>query len=142
MKIVVDASVAIKWFLFSKPEEVNAELAIKILEAAVSGQTTLYQPPHFVTEMAAVLARLNSQEALPCLRDLLNIDFQRVESPEMYATATELAVQLKQHVFDTLYHAVALHTPDAILITADQRYYNKAKQAGQIVLLSDWIPLA
>lgn len=142
MKAVVDASVAIKWFLFFKPEETNAELAIKILEAAVSGQIILYQPPHFLAEMAAVLARLNSQEALPCLHDLLNIDFQRVESPEIYATATELAVQLKQHVFDTLYHAVALHTSDAILITADQRYYNKAKQTGQIVLLADWTPLA
>jgi hypothetical protein len=33
---------------------------------------------------------------------------------------------------------VALHTPDAILVTADRRYYDKACGAGQIVLLSNW----
>lgn len=138
MIAVVDASVAIKWFLFFKPEEDHADHAMKILEEAVSGRLTLCQPPHFVAEIAAVLARVNSQAALSDLRDLLNIEFQRVENPEIYATATELAVQFNHHVFDTLYHAVALHTPDAILITADQHYYNKARGEGHIVLLKNW----
>jgi predicted nucleic acid-binding protein len=140
VKAVVDASVAVKWYLRSVSKEENTELALQILEAAAFGNITLYQPPHFVAEMSAVLARLNPSEALLCLQDLMDLDFQRVEKPEIYATATELAMQLKQHVFDALYHAVALHTPDTILITADQRYYDKAKEVGQIVLLEDWTP--
>jgi len=136
---VVDASVAVKWYLRSASEEENAEIALKILEAAAFGNLTLYQPPHFVAEMAAVLARLNPQEALPCLHDLLNLNLQHAESQEIYATATELAIKFNQHVFDTLYHAVALHTPGATLITADRRYYDKVHHVGQIILLADWI---
>ena len=30
-------------------------------------------------------------------------------------------MELKQHLFDTFYHALALETPDAILVTADDR---------------------
>jgi predicted nucleic acid-binding protein len=41
-------------------------------------------------------------------------------------------------MFDTLYHAVALHTPDAVLVTADKRYYDKARSEGQIILLADF----
>ena len=47
----------------------------------------------------------------------------------------ELARALGQHVFDTLYHAVALLTPGAMLVTADERYYRKAAAYGSIVLL-------
>ena len=36
------------------------------------------------------------------------------------------------------YHAVALETPDAMLITADERYYRAARAAGRITLLADW----
>ena len=34
-----------------------------------------------------------------------------------------MALRLGQHLFDTLYHAVALHTPGATLVTADKRYF-------------------
>ena len=140
MIAVVDASVAIKWFLFFKPEEDHAGHAMKILEEAASGRLELYQPPHFVSEMAAVLARENPRNALLDLRDLLNTDFHRVEDSEIYATAIDLAMRLAHHVFDTLYHAVALHTPGATLVTADRRYYEKARREGRIILLGDWSP--
>jgi len=42
-------------------------------------------------------------------------------------------------LFDTLYHAVALHELDALLVTADVRYYNKAGKAGRITLLEDFL---
>jgi predicted nucleic acid-binding protein len=139
---VVDASVAIKWFLSFKPEEDYAGHALKILEEAVAGRLKLHQPPHFVAEMAAVLARVNPQNALLDLRDLLNLDFHRVEDSELYAVATDLAMRLDHHAFDTLYHAVALLTPGADLITADRRYYEKARREGQIILLAAWSPTA
>ena len=65
------------------------------------------------------------------------MDFQRVESSAIYATACDLAIRLNHHMFDTLYHAVALHEPNATLITADCRYYDKARSIGQITLLGD-----
>jgi predicted nucleic acid-binding protein len=50
----------------------------------------------------------------------------------------ELAIELKQHLFDTFYHAVALETPNTTLITADERYLRAARSKGQIIDLMDW----
>jgi hypothetical protein len=49
-----------------------------------------------------------------------------------------LASELKQHLFDTFYHAVALETPDTMLITADGRYLRAARAKGRIMDLMDW----
>lgn len=140
MIAVIDASVAIKWFLAFKPDEDHAGVALTILEAAVLGSIKLIQPPHFIAEVAAVLARTKPDEAQDDLLDLQNIERRTLDTPEIHATALELAIRHQHHLFDTLYHAVALHTPGATLITADRRYYDKARTEGQIILLSDWTP--
>jgi predicted nucleic acid-binding protein len=134
----VDASVAIKWFLKDRPDEQHADLALQILERSVFGRLTLVQPTHFAAEVAAVLARLKPTEAQDDLLDLLEISYRTVASPETYLTALDLAMRYQHHLFDTLYHAVALHTPGAVLITADKRYYDKARLEGQIILLAQF----
>ena len=110
---------------------------MRILEGAASGTHTLIAPPHFMAEVAAVLAREKPRAALADINDLQEILFERAESPAVYARATALAIRLDHHVFDTLYHAVALCTPGATLITADRRYYGKARLEGRISLLAD-----
>ena len=54
------------------------------------------------------------------------------------ARACGMAIDLKQHLFDTLYHAVALEAHDAVLITADERYFRATRSAGGIARLKDW----
>lgn len=139
MIVVVDASVAVKWFLHTRPEEDHAEQAMKILELSALGSLQLCQPPHFLAEVAAVLARLKPDAASDDLSDLMAMEHPVLDTPAIYATALDLAMRHQHHLFDTLYHAVALHTPGAALITADQRYYDKAKAEGHITLLSDWV---
>ena len=56
-----------------------------------------------------------------------------------YQRAITLATQLKHHLFDTLYHALALETPSATFVTADRRYFDKAKHLGQITWLPDFV---
>jgi predicted nucleic acid-binding protein len=63
MIAVVDASVAVKWFLAAHPQEQDTDLALKILEQSVLGFLTFVQPPHFVAEVAAVLMRLKPADA-------------------------------------------------------------------------------
>jgi Ca2+-binding RTX toxin-like protein len=46
----------------------------------------------------------------------------------------------QHHLFDTLYHAVALQTPGALCVTADRRYLAKAHPVGQIAWLGDYQP--
>jgi predicted nucleic acid-binding protein len=60
------------------------------------------------------------------------------KSPQVLATACRLAIELRQHVFDTLYHAVALESGDAILLTADERYARAAATRGRLMRLREW----
>jgi predicted nucleic acid-binding protein len=138
--LVVDASVAVKWFVDGQwaREEDDVDRALELLVAFRKGQVELLQPPHFLAEVAAVLARVKTDEALDDLRDLMELDIGYVETPDpvCYERAVQLAVDLDHHVFDTLYHALALVTEGAVLVTADRRYHRKAKSRGSIV----WLP--
>lgn len=134
----VDASVVVKRFLQGKPDEQHTDLALRLLEQSVLGLLTMVQPEHFLAEVAAVLARLKPGDAPDDLMDFLDINYRTLSSPETYATALDLALHYQHHLFDTLYHAVALHTPVAVLVTADERYYNKARHEGKISLLADF----
>jgi len=134
-RLVVDASVAAKWFLKDRADETHAEKAVAILLAARNGQVSLHQPPHFLAEVAAVLARLKQQEAQADLDDLLELEFHCQDKPSIYQCACQLAIRLNHHLFDTLYHAVALNLPETTLITADEAYYRKARSLGGICML-------
>ena len=66
------------------------------------------------------------------------MEFAVSDASEVYQRTCELAVALKQHVSDPLYHAVALSRPEGVLVTADEPYYRRAVGAGQITLLHDY----
>jgi len=137
--LVVDASVAVKWFLADSPDEDRADIAIGIFEQAVFGSYRLLQPSHFIAEVAAVLARIQPGTAQSSLLNLIDIERQTADRPDIYASAVQLATSLNHHLFDTLYHAVALQTPGATLVTADRRYFDKARHLGQITWLADFV---
>lgn len=106
-RLVVDASVAIKWLVPQQPEEADVPQALALMMKVDGGEFRLHQPPHFVAEVMGVVARICPEEAPGILRDLLNAEMCREESSVIYATATELSVQLRHHLFDTLYHATS-----------------------------------
>ena len=137
MRYVLDASVAIKWMVPENPEEQDVPQALVLLDALRNGGITLYQPAHWEAEIAAVLARISPATATKKMVALRALAFTRVNDTTVYATACDLAIRLNHHLFDTLYHAVALHTPEATLVTADRRYFDKAQPIGQIARLGD-----
>lgn len=138
MIVVVDASVALKWFFRLRDDEADMDRALLLLSDIDAGRAHMVQPPHFLAEMGAVLAREKPVEAQADLGDLLLIDSSYSDDPAIYVTAVDLACRLGHHMFDTLYHAAALHMPGATLVTADRRYYDKARNVGQITLLSNF----
>ena len=142
MILAADASVALKWFLQVRDSEPDSDRALTVLSGIGDGSVQPVQPSHFVAEVTAVHAREKPNGALDDLRDLLDVECRIIDTPETYATALNLAVRYQHHLFDTLYHAVALHTPGATLLTADRRYCDKARREGQIILLADWSPTA
>ena len=138
MICVVDASVAIKWFADGDwaLREDHVEPALDILRASTGGALDFFQPPHFLAEIAAVLARLRPDKALQYVDNLAALNITWAEPTAAYPRAIELACQLNHHLFDTLYHALALTLPGAVLVTADRRYFDKAQHLGQIA----WLP--
>lgn len=137
MILVVDASVALKWFFRARDDEQDTKRALAILEALAHGSLRMVEPPHFLAEVAAVLAREKPGSAEDDLASLQAIDWEVVEAPEIYTRAVQLSSALGHHLFDTLYHATALHSGQARLVTADGRYERKAAHLGGILRLSD-----
>ena len=137
IKLVVDASVAVKWFIRDPNEENDVVSAVDILVGIGKNSIELIQPPHWIAEVTAVLARLQpdlSDDAIDLL-DAMELP-TRAES-SVYKLASHLATELNHHLFDTLYHALALQD-NAILITADRRYFRKSVNHGSICMLADF----
>ena len=138
MRVVVDASVALKWFIGADDDEPHAERAMQVLRGIDGDHLQLIQPPHFFAEVAAILARVAPSRVRENLRDLWRIKWQVEDSPSIYLLGAELSIELQHQLFDTLYHAIAIHTEASTLITADDRYYSKAQGLGRIQRLADF----
>lgn len=137
-RLVIDASVTVKWLIAEREDEADSSRALALLSAVRDATVDLIQPPHWMAEIAAVLSLLTPQTARDDIADLYALELPVLDTPGMYLTACELSTSLGQHLFDTLYHAVALEIGDAALITADERYYRSAAARGSIVRLKDF----
>ena len=135
---VIDASVAVKWFVPDVSAEIDVDRAIQLLASAQRDEIRFLQPPHWVSEVAAVLVRLAPKTVIPSVEALLALAFVKAANDiGHYQRAISLALKLDHHLFDTLYHAVALEQK-ATLITADRKYYEKAKRMGFILMLEEF----
>ncbi|MGQ0673004.1 MAG: type II toxin-antitoxin system VapC family toxin [Hyphomicrobium sp.] len=137
MRLVVDASVALKWFLAHRTDEQNLNEAAAVGSAIQDRKADLYQPPHWNIEVVSVLVRTEPQLVDTALLQLSDLEPTLVSVPSVLRRAADIAVATKAHLFDTLYHAVALEV-GATLVTADERYFAKASCEGSIILLKDF----
>jgi predicted nucleic acid-binding protein len=137
---VVDASVALKWFV---PEQ-HSDLADEFYDAGRG----LVAPRLIATEMANALVRKTMQGAL--VRSEAAIHFQMlkqmrielIEFEDVMAAAFETACVLRHPIYDLIYLETARRL-DATLITADRRFTAKlagTDHARHVTLLSDWQP--
>lgn len=134
MRLVVDASVAVNWVLPHSVAERDADRAIVLLNAVRSSRVELIQPPHWLAEVAAVIARLRPEIANRVIDFLAALELAVEADAQTYKRASRIATQLDHHLFDTLYHALALER-DAVLVSADDRYVRNAGALGNVVSL-------
>ena len=136
--VVLDASVIVKWIFAERSEESHSLRALQILHLVKESRVSVVQPPHWLAETAAVITRLDPGRTREAVSLLHALEFPVVTSLEAYHKACDLSASLKQHLFDTFYHAVALIETDATLVTADDQYYRRAHKAGRIVRLRNF----
>ena len=137
MRLVVDASVAVKWFVRDSNEEKDVTPALDLLIGVGKNSIELIQPPHWMAEVTAVLSRLQPDLADDAIDLLDAMEFPTTGDSNLYKLASHLAAGLNHHLFDTLYHALAIREK-ATLVTADHRYFRKSKRHGSICLLADF----
>ena len=137
IKLVIDASVAVKWFVRDTHEEKDVTSAVDILIDIGKNNIELIQPPHWLAEVTAVLARLQPDLTDDAIDLLDTMEIPTSAESNVYKLASHLATELNHHLFDTLYHALALQE-NATLITADRRYFRKSINHGSICMLADF----
>jgi predicted nucleic acid-binding protein len=135
---VIDASVVIKWLLQDPEREAGTDRATELMNLVTNGDQSVLQPIHWLVEVGAVLARDSPATAADDVAMLTALELPTTDDLEVLRRGVELAIGLKQHLFDTYYHGVALETPDCVLVTADERYLHVAHPKGRIVSLTEW----
>ncbi len=139
MKIVADASVAVKWIFHDAPGEIDIERALSLLDGVRNGTIDLVQPEHWIIEIAQATVLKAPERAKVLMADVRALPFETIHSWDILDKAMELSARLKHHLFDAVYHAIALEH-DAVFVTADDRYFAKAFQLGNIKMLTAFDP--
>ena len=97
----------------------------------------MIQPVHWLVEVVSVLARICPKTCESDAILLSAFEFEVLDSLEVMQRACRLSKEINHHLFDTLYHAVALEL-GGNFITADIKYWNKAHTQGHIFTLEQW----
>lgn len=127
MNCVVDASVAVKWFV----DEPGHGEALALL----ASDDILIAPDFALVEIASVLARKVVRGEIGEEQAMLGIDaaaasFDRLPpATPLLGRAARLSFDLRHAVYDCLYLALA-QSEGATLVTADDRFREKCVAAG------------
>ena len=138
MIAVIDGSVVIKWLLQNPEREAETEKATQLMERVANGEQPALQPTHWIVEVGAVLARESPGTAVDDVGMLTALELPTTDDLPVLQRGVQLAMELKQHLFDTYYHGVALENSDCTLVTADACYLRAARAKGRIVSLTEW----
>lgn len=135
-RAVIDASVAVKWFL---PEE-NAAAAARLQQDCEE----LLVPDLLYLEVASAVWKrvrrhqLTPSESAEILERLARVLLRVFPSRPLVADALKLSLELGLTVYDAVYVALA-RSERAVLITADEKILRiaKGKFEGMIVALTE-----
>ena len=120
IRYVVDASVAIKWFL----PEIYAEAAGFLQNSFYR----LHAPAFFVLEVGNALCKkirrqeLIKKEGDAILEELAHLPVRKHSDQQLLRPAYALARQTHQSLYDCMYLALA-ETIDGQVVTADRKFY-------------------
>lgn len=134
MIYIIDASVAIKWFV---EEEKGYKEALALLES-IKNDPSLYAVPElFFNEMLAVFCRLIEEASLirEYIEILEDLGLNRLgNGRKVLSLAAEYAKKYQLTGYDAVYVANA-KLVDGIWLTADKKAYERLKSSGLSQLL-------
>lgn len=140
MTLVVDASVAAKWFV----EEPRWEAA----RALLTSDQELVAPEFLLVEVANAFAKKMRAGEMSLWHAQGDVDTIKKGAPEFFdsrplmSDALELSEMLNHSVYDCLYLALAIHE-DTRVVTDDQRFHKRvaaSELVGYTTLLGERPP--
>ncbi len=133
---VPDTSVILKWAI-GLESELDREKAIHILDAWVGNNIEIVLPELWVFEVGNVLGRMVPDSALEKMETLLEFRFKTKElNKQTCKSILKLMKDLSVSFYDASYHALAQRM-GGVFITADDKYYQKARARGNIEFLGN-----
>ncbi|OGY26762.1 MAG: hypothetical protein A2Z11_02190 [Candidatus Woykebacteria bacterium RBG_16_43_9] len=135
MKLVLDASIILK--LVRTENEEDQQIALDILKAFQDNKIDILLPNFWVFEIGNALVTRNVENFVTLYDFLLTVEFPTYtfKSGELISIG-ELAKEYKVSFYDASYHYLARLT-SSTLVTADEKYFEKVKDIGNIRLLKD-----
>lgn len=132
---IVDASVAVKWFLI----EPHSDAALRLRSPGYRLHAPALLDLEFHNTVAKKIRRdeLSIREGREMLGAVERIPMQRHPDALLLPYAYELAVMTQRSVYDCQYLALAIQLQGRI-ITADSKFYDALK-AGQLVEHLTWV---
>ncbi|MGI8551991.1 MAG: type II toxin-antitoxin system VapC family toxin [Dehalococcoidia bacterium] len=140
--LVVDASVAVKWYF---QDEEHAEQAQQVFERFVTGDMELFAPDYIRYEVPAVLSvatrgrqpRFSPEEGRGAIEDFSRLGIPTYNSTRLLLDAYPLIHRYDIALYDALYLALAerLSLP---LITADRRCYLRMSSHPSALWIASW----
>lgn len=130
--IVVDASVVVR-AVSDKNSRVSKKF-FKLKERILKKDVYLFSPPIFWVECANALrfSTKNEKRSKKYLREIFELPIHLTQpTSKSVMRALEISHQVSDTVYNSWYHITALWL-GATFITADKKYYNKAKEIGSI----------
>ena len=137
-RLVIDASVALKWRL--RDEEVTSQ-ADALLEDFLAGKLELLTPTLFNYEIANALRvavtrqRLSEQEAAAALADFAQYTIVRYDFMSIASLTFRLSGQYQRSAYDSAYVALA-QAQSVWFFTGDKRLFNAV---GHVLSWVKWL---
>ena len=145
--LVVDASVATKWYLTDEPD---ADLAQAVLTSFGQGELALIAPQHIRSEVPSAITvatrmapwgktapRRTVEQGTQAIADFLALNLPTVDDDALIRAAYAAAQRYGCAFYDGLYIALAQRL-DVRFILADHRFYSLIQHLPSVAWLADY----
>lgn len=128
MKIVIDTSVAVKWFVDEDGRK-HARLFLKPAFSRIAPELTLSEVANALQRKVRI-GEIPLDQAEDVIGKLPRFYRDLVPTAGILRKAFDLSRQLDHSVYDCLYLAIATSEDDLVLVTDDGKFLSKAHKAG------------
>ena len=141
-RLVVDASVAVKWYL---PDEEYTAQARGIFRRYERGEIRLAAPTHIRYEVASAITvatrgrapRLSEERGRQAIEEFLALNLETTSDARIVRLAYGLAHEYECAFYDALYLALAQEMGVPV-ITADGRLFRRVREIPTVLWIGDF----